>query len=113
MEVSAVLVCSRPKKLEYFKTCIVGDMNCCLQCALDLSHLSLPKHCAHNTFSLSKSISRIVYKIASKTVPQQGDLRHAGTPSGQDAGGGTPACNRRVPEDLRADLLATVPPTPP
>ncbi|GFN83718.1 hypothetical protein PoB_001022400 [Plakobranchus ocellatus] len=45
--------------------------------------------------------------------PQQGDLRLSGPPSGQDADCGARNHNRRVPADLRADLLATVPPTPP
>ncbi|GFN76900.1 hypothetical protein PoB_000340600 [Plakobranchus ocellatus] len=45
--------------------------------------------------------------------PQQGDLRLSGPPSGQDAGGGARTRDRRVPADLRADSLATVPPTRP
>ncbi|GFO42616.1 hypothetical protein PoB_006912100 [Plakobranchus ocellatus] len=28
----ADLVCARKKEREYFKTCIVGHVNCCLQC---------------------------------------------------------------------------------
>ncbi|GFO43861.1 hypothetical protein PoB_007036600 [Plakobranchus ocellatus] len=45
--------------------------------------------------------------------PQQGDLRLSGPPSGQGAGGGARTRDRMVPADLRADSLATVPPTPP
>ncbi|GFO06481.1 hypothetical protein PoB_003298600 [Plakobranchus ocellatus] len=45
--------------------------------------------------------------------PLQGDLRLSGPPSGQGASGGTRTCDRKVPADLRADSLATVPPTPP
>ncbi|GFO04829.1 hypothetical protein PoB_003133400 [Plakobranchus ocellatus] len=45
--------------------------------------------------------------------PQLGDLRLSGPPSGQGAGGGARTRDRRVPADLRADSLATVPPTPP
>ncbi|GFN77495.1 hypothetical protein PoB_000400100 [Plakobranchus ocellatus] len=45
--------------------------------------------------------------------PQQGDLRLSGPPSGQDAGGGARTRDRRVPADIRAESLATVPPTPP
>ncbi|GFN92439.1 hypothetical protein PoB_001894500 [Plakobranchus ocellatus] len=44
--------------------------------------------------------------------PQQGDLRLLGPPSGQGTGSGARTRNRRVPADLRADSLATVPPTP-
>ncbi|GFO17064.1 hypothetical protein PoB_004356900 [Plakobranchus ocellatus] len=44
--------------------------------------------------------------------PQQGDLRLSGPPSSQDAGGGAQTRDRRVPADLRADSLGTVPPTP-
>ncbi|GFN75592.1 hypothetical protein PoB_000209800 [Plakobranchus ocellatus] len=43
--------------------------------------------------------------------PQQGDLRLSGPPSGQGAGGGARTRDRRVHADLRADSLATVPPT--
>ncbi|GFO29782.1 hypothetical protein PoB_005628700 [Plakobranchus ocellatus] len=45
--------------------------------------------------------------------PQQGDLKLSGPPSGQGAGGGARTRDRKVPADLRADSLATVPPTPP
>ncbi|GFO26044.1 hypothetical protein PoB_005254900 [Plakobranchus ocellatus] len=58
---------------------------------------------------LSESFFGFLY-IAS---PQQGDLRLSGPPSGQGAGGGTRTRDRMVPADLRADSLATVPPTPP
>ncbi|GFO35319.1 hypothetical protein PoB_006182400 [Plakobranchus ocellatus] len=44
--------------------------------------------------------------------PLQGDLRLSGPPSGQGAGGGARTYDRKVPADLRADSLATVPPTP-
>ncbi|GFO15991.1 hypothetical protein PoB_004249600 [Plakobranchus ocellatus] len=47
-----------------------------------------------------------------KASPQQGDLRLSGPPSGQGAGGGARTRDRKVPADLRADSLATVPPTP-
>ncbi|GFO19382.1 hypothetical protein PoB_004588700 [Plakobranchus ocellatus] len=33
----ADLMCARIKEREYFKTCIVGHVNCCLQCAPTLS----------------------------------------------------------------------------
>ncbi|GFO00004.1 hypothetical protein PoB_002650900 [Plakobranchus ocellatus] len=45
-------------------------------------------------------------------APQQGGLRLSGPPSGQGAGGGARTRDRRVSADLRADSLATVPPTP-
>ncbi|GFN76091.1 hypothetical protein PoB_000259700 [Plakobranchus ocellatus] len=35
----ADLVCARTKEREYFKTCIVGHVNCCLQCGPTLSAL--------------------------------------------------------------------------
>ncbi|GFO39020.1 hypothetical protein PoB_006552500 [Plakobranchus ocellatus] len=47
-----------------------------------------------------------------RASPQQGDLRLSGPPSGQGAGGGSRTRDRGVPADLRADSLATVPPTP-
>ncbi|GFO11695.1 hypothetical protein PoB_003820000 [Plakobranchus ocellatus] len=46
-------------------------------------------------------------------VPQQGDLRLSGPPSGQGAGSGARTRDRRIPADLRADSQATVLPTPP
>ncbi|GFO44414.1 hypothetical protein PoB_007091900 [Plakobranchus ocellatus] len=44
--------------------------------------------------------------------PQQNDIRLSSPPSGQGAGGGARTSDRRVPADLRADSLASVPPTP-
>ncbi|GFO49586.1 hypothetical protein PoB_007609100 [Plakobranchus ocellatus] len=55
----------------------------------------------------------VISSIISTPGPQQGDLRLSGPPSGQDAGGGAQTRDRMVPADLRADSLATVPPTPP
>ncbi|GFN99341.1 hypothetical protein PoB_002584700 [Plakobranchus ocellatus] len=42
--------------------------------------------------------------------PPQSDLRLLSPPSGQGTGGGAKTHNRKVPADLRADSLATVPP---
>ncbi|GFO38829.1 run and fyve domain-containing protein 2-like [Plakobranchus ocellatus] len=44
--------------------------------------------------------------------PQQGDLRLSGPPSGQGACGWARTRDRRIPADLRADSLSTMPPTP-
>ncbi|GFN78078.1 hypothetical protein PoB_000458400 [Plakobranchus ocellatus] len=55
----------------------------------------------------------VVWFILCIASPQQGDFRLSGPPSGQGAGGGARTRDRRVPADLRADSLATVPPTPP
>ncbi|GFO42694.1 hypothetical protein PoB_006919900 [Plakobranchus ocellatus] len=54
----------------------------------------------------------VIADIATSLSPQQGDFRLSGPPSGQGAGGGARTRDRRVPADLRADSLATVPPTP-
>ncbi|GFO01742.1 hypothetical protein PoB_002824700 [Plakobranchus ocellatus] len=43
---------------------------------------------------------------------QQGDLGLSGPPSGLGADGGARNLDRRIPADLRADSLTTVPPTP-
>ncbi|GFN96272.1 hypothetical protein PoB_002277800 [Plakobranchus ocellatus] len=51
----------------------------------------------------------VVFLIAS---PQQGDLGLSGPLSGQGAGGGARTRHRWVPENLRANLLSTVPPMP-
>ncbi|GFN77124.1 hypothetical protein PoB_000363000 [Plakobranchus ocellatus] len=56
-------------------------------------------------------VSDVEQKLAA--IPQQGDLRLLGPPSGRDADGGARTRDRRVPADLRAHAQATVPPTPP
>ncbi|GFO38395.1 hypothetical protein PoB_006490000 [Plakobranchus ocellatus] len=58
-------------------------------------------------------VLNVLNKSCVQASPQQGDLRLSGLPSGQDAGGGARTRDKRVPADLRADSLATVPPTPP
>ncbi|GFN90258.1 hypothetical protein PoB_001676400 [Plakobranchus ocellatus] len=52
-------------------------------------------------------------KEENTTSPQQGDLMLSDPPLGQGAGGGARTRDKEVPADLRADSLATVPPTPP
>ncbi|GFO49627.1 hypothetical protein PoB_007613200 [Plakobranchus ocellatus] len=47
-----------------------------------------------------------------RSCPQRDELGLSGPPSGQDAGGGARTLDRRVPADLRAESLATVPWTP-
>ncbi|GFO33881.1 hypothetical protein PoB_006038600 [Plakobranchus ocellatus] len=54
----------------------------------------------------------LVFSKKRAASPQQDDLGLFGPPSGQGAGGGARTRDRKVPADLRADLLATVPPTP-
>ncbi|GFO26743.1 hypothetical protein PoB_005324800 [Plakobranchus ocellatus] len=49
-----------------------------------------------------------MYNVSS----QQDDIRLSGPPPGQGAGVGARTRDRRVPADLRANSLATVPPTP-
>ncbi|GFO13227.1 hypothetical protein PoB_003973200 [Plakobranchus ocellatus] len=51
-------------------------------------------------------------RVGSGARPQQDDLRVPGSPSGQGAGGGARTRDRKVSADLRADSLATEPPTP-
>ncbi|GFN73924.1 hypothetical protein PoB_000043000 [Plakobranchus ocellatus] len=86
-----------------------------------VNRLSLQKY---NSISNHRSISyddkhrdeeifAIVSEKDRRDNPQQGDLRLSGPPSGQGAGGGARTRDRMVPADLRADSLATVPPTPP
>ncbi|GFO28272.1 hypothetical protein PoB_005477700 [Plakobranchus ocellatus] len=64
-------------------------------------------------YELYKNAQKLADSVEFEASPQQGDLRLSGPPSGQGAGGGTRTRDRRVPADLRADSLATVPPTPP
>ncbi|GFN83244.1 hypothetical protein PoB_000975000 [Plakobranchus ocellatus] len=69
-----------------------------------------------NSHSATPFLGSVVNTIASphgSSSPQEGDLRLLGPPSGQGANGGDRSRNRRVPAHLRADSLATVPPTLP
>ncbi|GFN77560.1 hypothetical protein PoB_000406600 [Plakobranchus ocellatus] len=55
-----------------------------------------------------------IWKLVSQASPQD-DLRLSrlsSPPSSQGTGDGTRTRDKRLPEDLRADSLATVPPTP-
>ncbi|GFN81095.1 hypothetical protein PoB_000760100 [Plakobranchus ocellatus] len=56
------------------------------------------------------TVKRVWFLYIAST--QQGDLRLSGPPPGQSAGGSSRTRVRRVPAYLRADSLATVPPTP-
>ncbi|GFO27111.1 hypothetical protein PoB_005361600 [Plakobranchus ocellatus] len=47
------------------------------------------------------------------TIPHQGDLRLQGPPSGRGADCGARTRDRWIPADLRAESLATKPPTSP
>ncbi|GFN74334.1 hypothetical protein PoB_000084000 [Plakobranchus ocellatus] len=60
-----------------------------------------------------KPVSTAAFLVLSTDYasPQQGDLRLSGPPSGQGACGGARTHDRRIPTDIRADSLATVPPT--
>ncbi|GFN78476.1 hypothetical protein PoB_000498200 [Plakobranchus ocellatus] len=65
-------------------------------------------------FMLDNGIRNAIFTLSMlMESPQQGDLKLSGPPSGQGAGGGARTRDRKVPADLRADSLATVPPTPP
>ncbi|GFO44485.1 E3 ubiquitin-protein ligase pdzrn3-like [Plakobranchus ocellatus] len=69
------------------------------------------------TTGTARSILKVqvseTWRFYQRLSPQQGDLRLSGRPSGRSAGGGARTHDRRIPADLRADSLATVPPTPP
>ncbi|GFO19751.1 hypothetical protein PoB_004625600 [Plakobranchus ocellatus] len=64
-------------------------------------------------YGFEEQITVLVFylRIRFSNLPQQSDLRLSGTPSGQGAGGGAQTSDRRVLADLRANLLATVPPS--
>ncbi|GFO01468.1 hypothetical protein PoB_002797300 [Plakobranchus ocellatus] len=63
----ADLMCARIKEREYFKTCIVGYVNCCLQCAptLTIPRQSVPEQqsmivlCCQNTESFGEERTRL------------------------------------------------------
>ncbi|GFO38225.1 hypothetical protein PoB_006473000 [Plakobranchus ocellatus] len=60
----ADLMCARIKEREYFKTRIVGHVNCCLQCGSTLT--SQRRH--HYTFSLKMYLRR--EKTEQPTAPR-------------------------------------------
>ncbi|GFN80505.1 hypothetical protein PoB_000701100 [Plakobranchus ocellatus] len=51
-QVADLLMCARMKEREYFKTCIVGHVNCCLQCAPTLRSLGISMNCRHHILNL-------------------------------------------------------------
>ncbi|GFO21315.1 hypothetical protein PoB_004782000 [Plakobranchus ocellatus] len=61
-------------------------------------------------YGISRSVSAWHLPQCSQST---GDLRFLGPPSGQGAGRGARTRDRRLPADLRADSLTTVPPMPP
>ncbi|GFO37906.1 hypothetical protein PoB_006441100 [Plakobranchus ocellatus] len=67
------------------------------------------KLCSHFTFGISHSFSSMVSSL-SACLLKQCDLRLSGSPSGQGAGDGERARDKRVPADVRTDSLSTVPP---
>ncbi|GFO24815.1 reverse transcriptase-like protein [Plakobranchus ocellatus] len=68
--------------------------------------------CVANYSRIFVSLGEFVLDSTYVASLQQGDLRLSVPPSGQGADGGARIRDRRVPTDLRADSLATVPPTP-
>ncbi|GFO09795.1 hypothetical protein PoB_003630000 [Plakobranchus ocellatus] len=60
-------------------------------------------HLQSDSSDLTLSIARS-YRPQYTIRPQQGDPRLSGPPSGQGTGGGVRTHDKRVPEDLRADL---------
>ncbi|GFO47772.1 hypothetical protein PoB_007427700 [Plakobranchus ocellatus] len=58
----ADVMCARITEREYFKTCIVGHVNCCLQCAPTLI-LHFTKSIQHNTAIVSPLIQKVYNPI--------------------------------------------------
>ncbi|GFO46627.1 hypothetical protein PoB_007313200 [Plakobranchus ocellatus] len=81
------------------------------ECPL-LSRVSLLWSCL-GLFSVSAPHNGVAQRSikTDQSSPQQGDLRLSGPPSGHGADGGARTRERRIPTDLRADSLATMPPT--
>ncbi|GFN76915.1 hypothetical protein PoB_000342100 [Plakobranchus ocellatus] len=80
----------------------------CLNVYLNCSYAALEKR--NQDLHPKTALQTILFvHIAS---PQQGDLRLSGLPSRLGTSGGARTRDRRVPADLRADSLATEPPTP-
>ncbi|GFO29032.1 hypothetical protein PoB_005553700 [Plakobranchus ocellatus] len=90
-----------------------------MQNLLEMINKRLAKHPYNQNISMNEHTQLKALEILeygktkrSSTSLKQGDLRLLGPPSGQGAGGGARTRVRRGPADLRADSLATVPPTP-
>ncbi|GFO45975.1 hypothetical protein PoB_007248000 [Plakobranchus ocellatus] len=66
----------------------------------------------HSFILILKSLQGRVLNTAKKPSLQKGDRRLSSLTSGQGAGVGTRTSDKRVPADLKADSLATVPLTP-
>ncbi|GFO01409.1 hypothetical protein PoB_002791400 [Plakobranchus ocellatus] len=49
----ADLMCARYNEREYFKTCIVGHVNCCLQCGRTLGHKNSRRFQCRSTLASS------------------------------------------------------------
>ncbi|GFN87553.1 reverse transcriptase and recombinase [Plakobranchus ocellatus] len=67
----ADLVCARIKEREYFKTCIVGHVNCCLQCA--------------------PTLNRVVELLSSSSSDHTGKRLHAALSEGEVSSPNSPA----------------------
>ncbi|GFO44652.1 hypothetical protein PoB_007115700 [Plakobranchus ocellatus] len=84
-----------------------------LEVKIDLiRHLNHGEHNSDQNIRYNHSLVITWYRPA-EASPQQCDLRLSSPPSCQGAGGGARTRDRRIPADIRADSLATVPPTPP
>ncbi|GFO09840.1 hypothetical protein PoB_003634500 [Plakobranchus ocellatus] len=73
----ADLVCARTKEREHFKTCIVGHVNCCLQCERTLTATSVPQvshdksrrlQCGPTLITVRHSITSWPDNLRNKTV---------------------------------------------
>ncbi|GFN78490.1 hypothetical protein PoB_000499600 [Plakobranchus ocellatus] len=72
-----------------------------------------PRCCRTDPYELDGlEVVKLPFNISVCIASPQGDLRLSGPPSGQGACGGARTRDRRIPTDIRADSLATVPPTP-
>ncbi|GFN93993.1 hypothetical protein PoB_002049900 [Plakobranchus ocellatus] len=66
-------MCARIKEREYFKTCIVGHVNCCLQCAPTLRGVAIQQavtlmppisnsKCDHKILRFPLSVLRYIFE---------------------------------------------------
>ncbi|GFN88628.1 hypothetical protein PoB_001513400 [Plakobranchus ocellatus] len=113
----AHLMCARIKEREYFKTCIVGHVNCCLQCAPALTVRYRPTTSHDNVISGFQAIFGYrSYQNVQVPIPSNRGVGGAGDSathlksfrfSSSKATGSTPATDHRGSKEVESPKSPT------